>query len=214
MAEERKKITARRIAWIVFSSLIIFCSAAIILASVSIFIAGSLNTVNNSASNSIIGGADGAIAEYLIKRLCNNNSIAGQLLRFGALVAVTGIVFLAFNKFFAKHCEILTSLTSFALSVIIGSGLGCIAIFATCYFLTHPDKHPVRHPASFILGVICFFAMMIALLVYALLRIKNPSVKGIIIDVALTIIYAAPMWTFFLLFVDVGSEIIKRLGVL
>ncbi len=205
--EKEKRMTARRTSWIVYSALVILLGLAIIAASISVFAVGMLRLADQDASVGIIGGASGHTAEYLARKL---EYTVGQLFRFGILVTLTGIIATAFNRFFSKHCAVETSVTSIVISAVVGLGLSAVMWFAACYFLDHPKNHPIRHPASFIFGVICFVVFLCLIGLYTFLRFRKPSVKGILIDVAVSLVYAAPFWTLFINMYEPLAEIIKK----
>ena len=204
---DEKRMVARRISWIVYSALVILLGLAIIVTSLLFFAVGIAGLMNEGGAVGIIGGADGPAAEYLTRNL---EYTVGQLFRFGALVVITGIIAIAFNRFFSKHCRVETSVTSIVISAVVGLGFSCFMWFATCYFLNHPKNHPIRHPASFILGVICFIVFLCLIALYIFLRFRKPSVKGILIDVAVSMVYVAPFWVFFVNMYEPLSETIKK----
>ncbi len=178
MLAEDKRATGRRIAWIVFSALVILCGLAMIVVCASFIVVGTLNTLENNGSVGIIGGADGATAEYLVKKY---NDTMGQILKFGALVVITGIVSLTFNRFFSRHCGVETSVTAISISAVVGLGLNCVMLFAFCSIFDHPKNHPIRYPASFFLGVICLVIFLVLIGFYVFFRFRRPSLKGTLI---------------------------------
>lgn len=205
--EKEKRMTARRISWIVYSALVILLGLAIIAASISIVAIVALRFAEQDTSVGIIGGASGPTAEYLTRRL---EYTVGQLFRFGILITLTGILATVFNRFFSKHCTVESSVTSIVISAVVGLGLSCVMWFATCYFLDHPKNHPIRHPASFIFGVICFVIFLCLIGLYIFLRFRKPSVKGILIDVAVSLVYVAPFWALFIEMYEPLAEIAKK----
>ncbi len=107
----------------------------------------------------------------------------------GGTTAVWGIIGLIFSKQIYSHCQLKTSCVAMGISATVSLGLYCVMSFLSCYFLTNPARHPIRHPASFILGTICFFVFLFLIILYIKLRKANMSVKGCVIDVVLGISY-------------------------
>ena len=207
MSNEKKALT-ERILWIVYASLVLLLGIALIVASFSVLVYARMDFPSaENSSIGIIGGASGAISKYTLKRI---NYTYGQFMRFGALIAITGIFALVFNRFFSKRCGVLCAAVSMSISAVVGLGLSCVMWFATCYFLDHPKNHPIMHPASFIFGVICFVVFLCLIGLYIFLRFRKPSVKGILCDFGVSILYVAPFWAFFSNAYTPISEFIKN----
>lgn len=108
---------------------------------------------------------------------------------FGGTTAVWGFIGLIFSKQMYSHCQLKTSCVAMGISATVSLGLYCVMSFLSCYFLTNPARHPVRHPTSFILGTICFFIFLFLIILYIKIRKSNMSVKGCVTDVVLGISY-------------------------
>lgn len=102
---------------------------------------------------------------------------------------VCGIIGLIFNTYLSKICTLKTTVTALAISYVIGLGFWCCMSWISCFFLTTPDKHPVRYPASVILGGVCFIVFCILVCFYVKFRKINRTIKGIVVDLLLIIIY-------------------------
>ncbi|MEE0060848.1 MAG: hypothetical protein UE295_08470 [Acutalibacteraceae bacterium] len=121
---------------------------------------------------------------------------------FGIAVAITACFCLMFEKTVCRCCEFKTSAISFVLSTIVGLGIFCLILFASCFAFTDPKYHPITFPASFILGSISFLVFVALLFKYAKLKKYNLSVKAIAIDVLFSLLYVIP---FFVLYNTLAS---------
>lgn len=122
---------------------------------------------------------------------------------------VCGIIGLIFNTYLAKICTLKTTVTALAISSVISLGIWCCMSYISCFFLTAPDKHPVRYPASVILGGICFIVFCVLVCFYVKFRKINRTVKGVIVDILLTIIYL-PMFVVLFAVLDRNLAIIMH----
>ena len=96
-------------------------------------------------------------------------------------ISFTAILF-AFSKQMSKVCSLRTTALSFAVSAITSLGIHCVLSFLSCYFLTNPTRHPIRHPVSLILGFICLAIFVLLLNVYYKLRKNNKTKIGFFVD--------------------------------
>lgn len=101
---------------------------------------------------------------------------------FGVTCMTYGVLGLAFLNQISKISSIKTILISFAVSAITSLGVHCVLSFLSCYFLTNPTRHPIRHPASLILGFICLAIFVLLLNVYYNLRKNNKTKIGFFVD--------------------------------
>ena len=108
---------------------------------------------------------------------------------FGGITAVWGLIGLIFNKQINSRCTLKSSCVALGISATVSLGIYCVLSFLSCYFLTHPGKHPIRHPASLVLGVICFAVFLALIHLYIKLRNWNVSASGIAFDVIFGISY-------------------------
>ena len=102
---------------------------------------------------------------------------------------VCGIIGLFFYAYFSKICTLKTTVTALAISTNVGLGIWCCMSLLSCHFLTTPNKHPIRYPASIVLGGICFIVFCVLICFYIKFRSVNKTVKGVVADVILAIIW-------------------------
>lgn len=122
---------------------------------------------------------------------------------------VCGIIGLFFNTYFSKICTLKTTVTALAISANVGLGIWCCMSWLSCHFLTTPDKHPVRYPTSIILGRVCFIVFCILVCFYTKFRKINKTIKGVVVDLLLTIIYL-PMFVVLFAVLDRNLAIIMH----
>lgn len=108
---------------------------------------------------------------------------------FGGTTVFFGFIGLIFDKQISKRCSLKSIGLALGISALTALGLHCVLSFASCYFLTHPDNHPIRHPVSFIVGSVCFWVFLALFCVYIKLRQKEPSALGVLLDVLLGLGY-------------------------
>ena len=101
---------------------------------------------------------------------------------FGGSCTIYGVLGFAFSKQMSKVCSLRTTALSCAVSAITSLGIHCVLSFLSCYFLTNPTRHPIRHPASLILGFICLAIFVLLLNVYYNLRKNNKTKIGFFVD--------------------------------
>lgn len=104
---------------------------------------------------------------------------------FGGTTLFFGLVELIFDKQISKRCSLKSVSLALGISLLTALGLYCVLSFASCYFLTHPDNHPIRYPVSFIVGSVCFWVFLALFCMYIKLRQKEPSALGVLLDVLL-----------------------------
>lgn len=124
--------------------------------------------------------ANQLVTENFSIRLIKQISFTARL--FGGTCMTYGVLGLSFSKQISKISSIKTILISFSVSAITSLGIHCVLSFLSCYFLTNPTRHPIRHPASLILGLLCLAILVLLLNVYYKLR-KNHKFKiGFLVD--------------------------------
>ena len=64
-------------------------------------------------------------------------------------------------------------------------GHWCLAIVV----LDRPSRFPIEYPVSIALGMLCFLAFVFLIGLYFIVRRKNWSIIGVIIDVLTSIVY-------------------------
>ena len=120
------------------------------------------------------------ITEDFSIRLIKQISFTAML--FGGTCTIYGVLGFAFSKQMSKVCSLRTTALSCAVSAITSLGIHCVLSFLSCYFLTNPTRHPIRHPVSLILGFICLAIFVLLLNVYYKLRKNNKTKIGFFVD--------------------------------
>ena len=125
------------------------------------------------------------LAEALILSDIDKEFIPFACWLFGGTTLFFGFVELIFDKQISKFCSLKSVSLALGISLLTALGLYCVLSFASCYFLTHPDNHPIRYPVSFIVGSVCFWVFLALFCMYIKLRQKEPSALGVLLDVLL-----------------------------
>lgn len=146
-----------------------------------------LEIVMRGPSTGIVGGMDGPTYWFLLSKMYDGWPIAFVLL--GISVVISSGFCLLFSKTVHTHCNIETSAISLGLSGVGAAGLvsalWCFAIVV----LDRPSRFPIEYPVSIALGVLCFLAFILLIGLYFMVRGKNWSIIGVIIDVLTSIVY-------------------------
>lgn len=135
------------------------------------------------ASMGIVGGADWPTYQFLL----NGWPIAFMLLGISAVIS-SGVC-LVFSKTVNKHCNIKTSAISLGLSGVGALGVYCVFWWFSMAAFGEASRHPVEYPVSIVLGMLCFLAFILSIGLYFMVRRKNLSVIGVILDVLTSILY-------------------------
>ena len=135
----------------------------------------------------IIGGADAPTYIFMLSALFGD--LPFTLVLLGISLIVSSAFCLLFSKTVIAHCNITTSAISLALSGVGALGLACGFICFAIASLGNVSKYPIEYPVSAWLGVLCFFAFVVLVVLYFEARKTNWSIKGIIIDVLTSIVY-------------------------
>ena len=120
------------------------------------------------------------ITEDFSIRLIKQISFTAML--FGGTCITYGVLGLAFSKQIKQVCSLRTTALSFVISAITSLGIHCVLSFLSCYFLTNPTRHPIRHPASLLLGFMSLAVFVLLLNVYYKLRKNHKSKIGFLVD--------------------------------
>lgn len=146
-----------------------------------------LRIVMHGGSSGIIGGMDGPTYWFILSRLYDGWPIAFILL--GISVVISSGFCLLFSKTVNKHCNIKTSAISLSLSGVGATGLVCAFWCFAIGALGGVSKHPIEFPVTMLFGVLCFLAFILLIGLYFMVRGKNWSIIGVIIDVLTSIVY-------------------------
>ena len=146
-----------------------------------------LRIVMHGGSSGIIGGMDGPTYWFILSRLYDGWPIAFIML--GISVVISSGFCLLFSKTVHTHCNIKTSAISLGLSGVGAAGLVCAIWCFAIGALGGVSKHPIQFPVTMLLGVLCFLAFILLIGLYFMVRMKNWSIIGVIIDVLTSIVY-------------------------
>ena len=167
-------------------ALIIFIISLLLLVA-GLHFTGTLSAILPSDDIGIIGGADRPTANFLIGKILSN--AYGLLILFGLPTAVCSLFSLIFSRMVKKCCCFPTAATALGLSACASLGAYSLLIFASCFFLTDPSKHPIAFPASVACGMVALIGFILLMALYCKLRGKKPSVPGIFFDVVFSLMY-------------------------
>lgn len=91
-----------------------------------------------------------------------------------------------------NNCTLKTTAVSLGLSFAGASGLYCFFQWYSIVVFHEMSRHPIRFPASRIIGLLSFAAFVFLIVLYCRLRKQTFSIKGILIDVATCLIAFFP----------------------
>ena len=166
-------------------ALIIFIISLLMLFS-GVYFTGILSALLPSTDIGIIGGADRPTVNFLLKKILNDG---GLLVLFGLPTAFCSLFALIFSRSIKKHCCFPTSATALGLSACASLGAYLLLIFASCFIMTSPSKHPIKLPASVGCGMIALIGFILLMALYCKLRGKKPSALGIFFDMVFSFMY-------------------------
>ena len=153
------------------------------------------NYTSQNGAIGIIGGADTPTYEFIVFRLMNGWPFC--LILFGTTLIITAIFCLIFSKTVKTNSTIKPSAISLSLSAVGALGLVCALSWYTIVAFHEMSKHPIEYPTNVLIGILCFFAFIVLIVLYLKVRKKVWSIKGFCIDILTSIIYLP---TFFLVF--------------
>ena len=166
-------------------ALIIFIISLLMLFS-GVYFTGILSALLPSTDIGIIGGADRPTVNFLLRKILNDG---GLLVLFGLPTAFCSLFALIFSRPIKKYCCFPTSATALVLSVFASLGAYSLLIFAFCFIMTNPSKHPIAFPASVGCGMIALIGFILLMALYCKLREKKPSALGVFFDIAFSLMY-------------------------
>ena len=167
-------------------ALIIFVISLLVLFS-GVHFSGILSALLPSDEIGIIGGADRPTANFLIAKILKNGY--GLLILFGLPTAFCSLFALILSHPIKKCCSIPTSATALGLSACASLGACALLIFASCFIMTDPSKHPIALPASVVCGMIALIGFILLMVLYYKQRNKKHSIPGVFLDVVFSIMY-------------------------
>lgn len=132
------------------------------------------------------------ISEYSMNSMIRYTEFS--LLAFGGVTVFCALLGWIFHKKTIKWCSLKTTTVAMGISAMGSLGIQCVLSFLSCYFLSSPAKHPIRHPASVCVGMIALCVFVLLAYLYIKLRKDNKSLPGILLDVGLGLVYLAPFF--------------------
>ena len=135
----------------------------------------------------IIGCADRPTVNLRIREILNN--AYSLLIAFGFPTAFFGLFVLIFSNAVKKNCTIPTTSTALALSACASLGICSLLIFASCFIMTNPSKHPIAFPSSICVGMAALLGFILLMALYRKLRSKKPSSFGVCLDAVFSLMY-------------------------
>lgn len=164
----------------------IVLGSGLFLALVSILIlAIEFINVSQNGGIAIIGGAD-------LPTLRIISSDFWFTIIIGLTIVVCAAFCLIFSKTVMNNCTLKTTAVSLGISFAGASGLYCFFQWYIIVVFHEMSKHPIRYPASIIIGLMSFAAFVFLIVLYFRLRKQTFSIKGILIDVATSLIAFLP----------------------
>ncbi len=153
----------------------------------------------------IVGGADRPTANLRIREILN--SAYSLLILFGLPTAFCSLFVLIFSRTIKKNCVISTTLTALALSACTALGVYSLLIFASCFIMTSPSNHPIALPSSVCVGMMALIGFILLMVLYYKRRNKKPSIPGVFLDAAFSIMYMPAFFLSYILISNFLSEI-------
>ena len=145
----------------------------------------------------IIGGADRPTANYILSHKLYRIDLV--MLSVGTALVLTAVVCALLRRNIQSLCSVKTTTLALLISADTAFGIYCVLSFLSCFFLSNPNRHPIRFPVSILLGSLSLVLLIWLLTLYGKARKETPHIKGILIDVLLLCIYTVPffmIWTF------------------
>lgn len=156
-----------------------------------------LTVVNRAdASAGIIGGADGPTAIYLTSQLLQR-SLFPLLVCTGAALIIGSLFCLVFRKTVKEYCSKKTSLFSLILSAVIAFGAYCFIVWLSIVVFDAMKVFPIARPVSVLFGILSIIAAILLSILYIKERKKQPSVKGVVIDILSVLLCLVPFFMFY-----------------
>ncbi len=168
-------------------SALLFLILSLLLIFAGLHFTGLLSAFLSDTDVGIIGGADRPTANFYINKILNTPS--GLLLLFGLPCAFCSLFALIFPRSIEKNCSVPTTATALGLSVCASLGASSLLIFAMCFMMGNPSENPIAFSASICVSMAALIGFILLIALYCKLRGKKPSISGIFIDMAFSIIY-------------------------
>ena len=143
----------------------------------------------------IIGGADGPTVIMIVGAFWEG--VFPALITLSLSTVLCGLFCLLFSKAVKEHCTLKTSGIALSLSACASLLFYCFLLFASCFIMTSPDKHPVTLPLSVVVGGVAAVAFVWLFTLWVKFRAQKPSAKGVVFDILLFFDYLLPMFLLF-----------------
>lgn len=150
----------------------------------------------------IIGGADMFSLRFYYRTPLGKVCLLMQ--QFGTALVISCGVYLCFFKAFCLK----RTAAALCLSAFTATALSSALLFASCFIMTSPQKHPIALPASVILGCISLAAFCLLLWYYTKLWRKEKSKKGIFCDAVMYVCLIVPFAYLFDILYSAMSKLI------
>ncbi len=175
------------------AAIILSISAVVLL--ICVLVPSGVLGASKNESVGIIGGADGPTVIMITGAFWDG--VLPSFITLSLSTVLCGLFCLLFSKAVKEHCALKTSGIALSLSACASLFFYCALLFASCFIMTSPDKHPVILPLSILVGALAVVAFVLLLTVYVKSRAQKTSAKGVLIDILLFLSYLLP---FFLVF--------------
>ncbi len=149
----------------------------------------------------IIGGAGRPTMQFYMR------TSVGQVLMLMQMFGVSGVLSCGLALCLRKGLTPKSLWLSLAASAAAAAGLDCMLMFAGCFIMTHPARHPVALPASIVGG--CIAAGVLLLCIRLITReLKNTAAKKSILTC--TVVFTLNILPFVYLF-DFAYSLLREL---
>lgn len=111
---------------------------------------------------------------------------------------LTGLVCLIFRNTVEKSCSVKTFLLALSISAAGGLGVFCIFNWLGMVWFGESDAYPVQYPLTVAIGCATFVIFVVLIVFYIKQRRKQWSFKGLLIDLATSILYLPAFFYVFL----------------
>lgn len=172
-----------------YSLMVLGLGLFLVLVSILI-LAVEFNNFSQNGGIAIIGGAD--LPETLQITLRIISSDFWFTIIIGLTIVVCAAFCLIFSKTVMNNCTMKTTAVSLGISFAGASGLYCFFQWYSIVVFHEMSRHPIRFPASRIIGLLSFAAFVFLIVLYCRLRKQSFSIKGILIDIATCLIAFLP----------------------
>lgn len=151
----------------------------------------------------IIGGAD--VFTYRFYMSSALGKVCLSVMQPSAAGAISCAVYLCLSAGFEPR----RAVCALGLSAALAAAACCGLIFASCFVMTSPHRHPIALPASVIGGCICCGLLCLFGYIYKRLWAKTKSKRGLLADITVCAVFFLPFVYLFSCACDIASGLIK-----